>query len=324
MSGPLTQAGGIAFRLAVLATLALAVVWASGNVRKVPPGQVAVVARFGRVVQVQGAGLLLALPEPLDRVTLLPGPDEQLSLTVASPREASLRPVAGSAGTYLTGDGGVVLLDATIGYRVADPGAFLLAQTHVEPALGRFFRAAAAETAARHILDDFLVTDPSRPAAGRAAASARLRQDMLDGLNGRLVALGASGPGIEITRLDLQANLPTEARQAFNAVLTAAQTAQERIATAETDAVHMRQEAQRNHDRWIDVARANAAERVANARAQTAAIPAVAASMTEATRDSVLDTLYRTRIAAILRKAGDVTAVDPRPGPRVILPGGKP
>ncbi len=64
--------------------LLLAVVWAGSNIRRVPPDSSAVVFRLGRIVRVQQAGLLLALPPPLERVALLPGPARQMRRVVAA------------------------------------------------------------------------------------------------------------------------------------------------------------------------------------------------------------------------------------------------
>lgn len=322
-NGPLVQAAGIAFSLCVAATLALGAVWLASNIRQVPSGSTAIVQRFGRVVTIQGAGLLLALPAPIDRVELVPGFDQQISLTISQPRAAVLKPQSGAAGTYLTGDGGVVLLDASLAYRVVDPVAYLLAQVHVPPALDRIFRAAAVTIAASRRLDDFLVVDQSRAATGRTAGAAALRQALLDTMNQRLRSLDNNGLGIEVTRLDLTAALPASAKQAYDSVLTATQTADERVANARTDAAHQVQQAGRDHDRLIDVARATAAERIATANAHTATANALAAGITPDTRANLLDQIYRTRIATILHQSGQLTAVDPRGGPRVLLPGGK-
>jgi membrane protease subunit HflC len=308
-----------------------------------PTDSTAVVTRFGRVVDVRGAGLLLAWPAPIDSVIFLPGPDQQLGLSIAPlPRAAgldsaytrtqALRDAAaaasqaagaarsapppnaaslpGAAGNYLTGDGGVVLLDVTLTWRVDDPAAYFLAQNHVEPALDRLFRAAAVHVAAGHALDDFLVVDQNRAAAGRAAATARVRDEILAAINDRLRDAAANGAslGIEITRLDLTASLPAAAKLAFDSVLTATQVADQGLAQARTD------------DRLLNVARASAAERVSAARAHTDEVFALASQVKPENRENLLDEVYRDRIAKIVARIGQVTAVDPRGGPRLILP----
>ena len=52
-AGPVAQSLGIGFGVLRLATVALALFWASSNIRQVPPDAQAVVLRFGQVVQVR-------------------------------------------------------------------------------------------------------------------------------------------------------------------------------------------------------------------------------------------------------------------------------
>jgi membrane protease subunit HflK len=185
--GPLVQSAIVAFRLYVVATVILAMVWLGSNLWQVPADATAVVTRFGRVIDIRSAGLVVALPHPIDQVKLIPGPDRQLSLSIEPlPRASGLdagieQPFArtlaakltGAAGSYLTGDGGVVLLDVDLTYRVVDPVAYMLAETHVVPALNRVFRAAAVAVAASMRLDDFLVFDQTRITGHAATAAAR-------------------------------------------------------------------------------------------------------------------------------------------------------
>ena len=57
----------LAFRVGFAALLLLAVGWAVGNLRQVPPDSRAVVQRFGQIERVQEAGLVLAWPDPIER-----------------------------------------------------------------------------------------------------------------------------------------------------------------------------------------------------------------------------------------------------------------
>ena len=59
-----------------------------------------------------------------------------------------------SASPYITADSNVVLLDATLIYRITDPRAYILSEAHVAPALDRLFRAAATQVTARWTLND--------------------------------------------------------------------------------------------------------------------------------------------------------------------------
>jgi regulator of protease activity HflC (stomatin/prohibitin superfamily) len=346
-NGPLVQSISIAFRVGVVATLLLALGWLASNVRQVPPDTTAVVSRFGRIVQVRSAGLLLAWPRPIESVRLLPGPDRQLPLIVerqppalgidggARPMTPSPRispsPQFGTAGSYLTGDGGVVLLDVALTWRITDPAAFMLAETHVSPALNRLLRAAAVSASAHHPLDDFLVVDTEgqggRPAATRATASAALREEIVATMNARLAALGL---GVAVTRLDLTAALPPVARGAFERVLTAGQQADQNVAVARTEATRRLQEADRDSDNLLNEARARAAERVTTAQTESDPVLALEARAAggatspdaAGSRANLLDQVYRDRMATIMPTIGHVTAVDPRGSVRLIVPGG--
>lgn len=336
-AGPIVQSLAIGMRAVWLATALLALVWLASGIRQVPPDRSAVVYRFGRIMRVAPPGLLLAWPSPVETVELIPGAERQLSLHVSPvPRAAGLddavdradhtRP-EGNAGSYLTGDGGVVLLDAALAFRINDPVAFVLAQMHVPAALDRLFRDAAVTVAARHRLDDFLVTEAGS-AARPDAASARqaVRDELAAVMNRRLAALALAGGGlgIEIMRIDLTATLPPPAKRAYDAVLSATQRADQALARARTDAERIRQQAARERDRLLATAHAQAAERVGAARTDTARIAALAAQEDPAHPADLLARVWRERIAQVLHQVGQVTAVDERGGMRLILSGRAP
>ena len=337
---------GLGFRIAFVATLLLAVGWAIGNLRQVPADSRAVVERFGQIVQVHSAGLMLAWPIPIERITLVPAWNRQIALKMAVPRNSgpsaetdfevhqpddvvSLRrqPDAWNGEYFLTGDDSVVQFEATLYYRVTDPAAYVLERDHVEPALQRLYRASAVTIAAGHDLDDFLVARPEEAnlAAGADAAGRReaLRGDMVLAINRRLAALRQSGAdlGVQATRIDIVALLPPLAKKAFDDVLTAAQVADQTEAAARTDAAHTMQAAQRAHDRTLAEAAASAEEQVRQAESDTADIHDLHAELTPVNRNSLLEQYYRDRISAVLRKIGHVTTVDMRGGQPIIIPG---
>ena len=70
----------LSFRFLFLAVLVLGIAWAFSNVRVVPPDSRALVLRFGNVVRQESAGLLLALPQPMEQVVILPSADRQIEL----------------------------------------------------------------------------------------------------------------------------------------------------------------------------------------------------------------------------------------------------
>ena len=334
--GPIAQSVTIGFLAIYAATMLLAVVWLASNARQIAPDSQAVVFRFGRIVRTQESGLLLALPRPIEQVRLLPGPDRQLSQAVQPlPPSGGIAPASDSdpgagapqgATPYLTGDGNVVLLDATLIYRIVDPTTYILAQDHVGPALDRLFRATTVAVAGARRLDDFLVVrEAAEGAVALTETRAAVRDDLLAALNGRLASLAARGQGlgVEVQRIDMTAWLPPEAKVAFDAVLTATQVAEQGVAAARTDAERRRQQAASDRDRLLSAAQAAATEKVTDAHAATARILALQSQATPQNRDTLLLQAYRAELGAILRRAGAVTLVGPGDGGRVILGGGE-
>jgi regulator of protease activity HflC (stomatin/prohibitin superfamily) len=234
----------------------------------------------------------------------------------------------------MTGDGNVVRLDATLFYSIIDPSAYLLAEDRLRPALRRAYLASAVALTASRSLDDFLVTQPDQsnapgvmPTAETAAALAArrqaLRSDLVVAINRRLAAMRASGDdlGVVVGRADVVTLLPPIAKAAFDAVLTASQIAEQTAAAARTDAARIEQQAGRERDRLVTEASAAAEERVRTASVDVAPVEALQAQETATNRDALLVHAYQERIGAILRQAGDVTAVDARAGQSILLLG---
>jgi regulator of protease activity HflC (stomatin/prohibitin superfamily) len=330
--GPVVQSIRIGFGFFRLATLLLAAFWCAGNIHPVPPGSQAVVLLLGRIVRVQPAGLVLAWPRPLEQVVLLPSAERQMSQKIEAhtsqmagvsddPRMAD---VPRDAGVFLTADNSVVLLDAAVTWHIADARAYYVMQAHVAPALRRLFMAAAVAVAARHELDDFLAVRPER-ATDPAAQAARgaLRGELVAEMNRSLGALAGAGEGlgVEVTRADVTALLPPSAKSSFDAVLEAAQQADQGAAAARTEAARTMQQATRDSTRILDSAHAAAAERLAQARTTTATISALEAKMDPGSRPALLEQAYRDRVASVLHQAGSLSMVDARSNGRVIVSG---
>lgn len=331
--GPVAQSLAVLFGVLRVFTLLLAAGWATSNIRQVPPGTQAVVLRFGRVVSVQQSGLVPAWPRPLETVVNLPGPERQHVQAIAARtarvpgivEDATMADaVPEDAGLYLTGDGGVVLLQGAVTWHIVDAAAYYLAAEHVAPALRRVFMRAALQVAASRPLDDFLAVRPER-AEDPAAAAARqaVRGDIVSGMNAQLAALRLAGTplGVEVTRADITALLPPEAKSSFDSVLDATQRAEQNLATARTEAARTRAQGERERDAALTGARAAAEERVNAARTATAAISAIEKSLDPARRGGIMTQLYRDRIGVILSQAQSVSAVDAKAVSRVILPG---
>jgi regulator of protease activity HflC (stomatin/prohibitin superfamily) len=335
-SGAVVHSVALGFSVLRVFTAVLAIFWATAHIRPVPPGTQAVILRFGRVAGVQQSGLVVAWPGPLENVVKLPSGERQNVLKIAA-RTARVSGIVDDvtapdevpedAGLFLTGDGGVVLLDASITWRISDASAYYLAQDHAAPALRRVFLDAAVQVTAARQLDDFMAVRPER-AADPAAQAARnaVRGELVEAMNRALAGLAADGAslGVEVTRADVTALLPPSAKGSFDAVLDATQRAEQGMATARTEAARTLQQADRERDSVLTNARASAEERLGAARATTAAITALEAKETPGNRQGLLAQLYRDRIGTILGQAGSSTAVDTRAVGHVIIPGGQP
>jgi regulator of protease activity HflC (stomatin/prohibitin superfamily) len=335
-----------------LAAGLLVILWLIGNIRQIAPDSQAVVRRFGSIVRTQQSGLLLAWPRPIEDVQILPGPQQQLSQDVGAlepptqQSQALIGPSAGGGGlpadesAYLTGDGNIVLLSATLIYRIDDPIAYALSQRHVTAALQRLFRASAVYATAGRDLNQFLVVNrpgtvssitasaggaTSAGAASVTAARAEVRDRLLEDINDRLQALTRAGAslGVHIERVDMTAWLPPQAKSAFDEVLVAALSADREVADARTDAERRRQGAAQLSEQLIASAQALALELVSNAAVNTAGVVALEREETPMTRSSLLLQQYRSRVSDIMRRVGVVTLVDPKSGARFVMAGNR-
>ncbi|MSR47528.1 MAG: protease modulator HflK [Planctomycetes bacterium] len=341
--GALSQSIGIAFRFMQLGVIVLAAVWLASGMKQVEPDQGAVILRFGQVVREQGSGLVLAWPEPIEKVELVPAPERLLTLAV---RALALKETASNSlfpgripgfdlrrdgGHLLTGDEGVVHLDAQVTYRVVDARAWLIARDVIEPALERLFCASAIRACSSRTLDGVQVARPDLVErgdveAGRGDVDARdrerLRGDLLTEMNGRLEQLVAGGGslGVRVERVDVTVQLPPAAAASFQQVLTARQTAERDIAEAKSEAERTRQRANGDAVQLVDEAGAKAGEMVSEAKAKTSGLAALAAIDDPQQRRLLLGRMWHERIEAILKDAQDVTTVS-SDGARVILPG---
>lgn len=330
------QSVQFSFRFLLLAVCLAALGWMISNVRQVPADSRAVVLRFGNVVREQGAGLLIAWPRPIEQVAIVPSADRQIELKISrfdAPAiatsttgfEISYDPRK-NAGFLLTGDSSIVYLQATLFYRIVDPAAYVLSQDHVIPALERLFVASAVAVCAGRDLDTILVARPELDTALTLAARAgreALRADLMNAVNRRLMELGEQGAGLGITvgRVDLAASIPSAAKSAFDYVLIASQRADRDTAEARTKAATTAQKANQQRDRVITDADARAAERVATAKARTAAIAALTQGEPGLSGPMLMNRIYYDRIGAVLGKAARVDTVDGKGGINLILPG---
>ena len=337
--GPVAQSVALGFRVMYIIAALLALFWATSNIREIPSDSQVVVREFGRIVRAQQSGLLVAWPRPIEQVQVLPGPARQLSQDVSvllAPSEKYETVVgSGSEGAvgpsaYLTGDGNVILLAASLNYRINDPIEYALEEDHVAAALDRLFRATAVHITAGRNLNDFLVVQTNGDQSdveGLVALRSEVRESLLGTMNDRLQALKAlgAGLGVEVEQINLTPSLSPDAKVAFDQVLVATQAADRGVAMARTDAERRRQQATNEAEHLVSDAQATAKEIVSKASVDTATILALEKDeKTSQGRRSLLLREYRARVASIMDRTGRVTLVDPKGGVRVVLPGKQP
>jgi regulator of protease activity HflC (stomatin/prohibitin superfamily) len=351
---PWLQAGRFAFVVLYGVVIISALKWATNNIQQVPPSQRAVVWRTGGINRAHNAGLLLAWPKPFERVVMIPSAEavlERKIVTAMAPTPApapvapanvstddessdsstSAAPGVGDAeagaGYLLTGDAGIVRLEVTVFYAVRNPFEYALQTEHVLPALDRLVSRSAVLVCASRDLDTILVARPDLLAsdAGMADQRERLRSDLVRTVNRALDGLtaGGVGLGIEVLRVDVQSKLPEEAISAFEEVLTATQSADQEVASAQTTAAYTSQEGAQAADRILQLAQAQASERLSKAESDTIGLLQLEKSLKEHTEPGLMMRIYRERISAILAKAGSTTLVDPKEDSRLILDGAK-
>ena len=339
VSSPWQQAGRLAFLGLYAVTVFAAVAWGFSNVRQIDPQNRAVVLRMGALDRIQNAGLLWARPKPFEQVVIVPAADRvserrienllRSDVALQADRKASFAtPVSDAlagSGYLLTGDAGVVQLDVRVFYNVTEPYAFVLQGEHVLPALDRLVTRSAVALSAARDLDTILVARPELIGSDSQAAERRerLRGDLVQGINQQLASLSATGQGIglQVVRVDVQSSLPGPAVNAFNAVLTASQHAEQAVAAARNEAAKVTQSATQQADRSVEQAQAQASERLAKAQADTSTIINLAKVQQAGNDSGLMLRLYRERMPKILGQAGSVTSVDPNDDSRLIIQG---
>jgi regulator of protease activity HflC (stomatin/prohibitin superfamily) len=352
---PWLQAGRLAFIVAYAIVFIAALRWVSSNTQQVNPSTRAVVLRMGAPHRIQNAGLLLAWPKPFEQVVLVPaaesvlerqvqallrptdvmqGPapaasasEEETPEQAAPPENAPNGDARAGAGYLLTGDAGVVSLDVRVFYTVTNAFDYVLQGPHILPALDRLVTRSAVAVCAARDLDTILVARPELIGIDSQVAERRerLRADLVHTINQALrgLEMGGAGLGITVARVDVQSTLPADAVDAFDAVLTASQTADQTIADARTNAAYTMQTATQVADRTLEVARAQSSERLSKAQSDTSSLLQLAQSIRDRTEPQLMTRIYRERIGQILSKAGSLTLVDPKDNGRLIIDGAK-
>lgn len=334
-STPWGQSYRIAFFSLYGATLLAALAWIFSSFHQITPDTQAVVFRFGKPVNVESSGMLFAWPKPVDNVEIIPGPARILQHDVLPlKRQEQLKLLTGDqytsdagagAGYMLTGDSGVVQLNMQVFYRINSPLRYVLQRPHINALIDRLAQRAATLVCAGRDLDTILVARPEalQNDSNAAQERSRLRSDLKQMMVHDLQQLQGSDndPGITIERVDIASSLPDNAVDAFNAVLTASQRAEQSIAQAQNEATLRLQKAQQQADRVVQQAQASSSEMHARAEVATQTMTKLAEARATGTDAGMLSRIWRERITKVLSRAGQVITVNPDDNSKLILPG---
>ena len=207
--------------LGALALIVVAVVlWLLiGGWTTVSAQQVGVVFRFGRLERVLQPGLHLRLPSPIERV-------EKVDM-------GRVRSVNDEA-RLLTGDGQLVLLDYEVQYKITDARAFLFATRDAEEVVRNAATAAARASVGAHtlpcLIDALELPCPTgRVDADKLAGTMRALLDASRADTHAAIGVAVTGVGVQ------SIGVPSDVKQAFDAIAKAHDEAKTARATAEAD-----------------------------------------------------------------------------------------
>jgi membrane protease subunit HflK len=210
-------------RLYLLCAFALATAYLTSGVTTVEPGHVALVFRFGRLVSdeerpiIHRPGLLIAWPEPIDRVVRVAVEREQvveLKLGARAAGSADQAPAAAADECFLTGDGNLAECNLRVKYRITDPSQYVVNCADVSTLLAAAIAASATAQSAETSLDDLLRL--RRTGAGEIVSVTEQIQAAI------AARLSRTPCGIAVTAVEVSSvRPPAEVVEAFDEVQTA-------------------------------------------------------------------------------------------------------
>ncbi len=258
-------------RLVILAVLVVA----TGGLRAVPAGSVAVIERFGAPLATPApAGLLLRFPPPIETITLV---------DVSTVRSIEL---TGADTALLTGDQSLVTAQVTLYYTVSGPVAYAFRALEPEVALRALGRGAVTETVARFPLDSVLTTG-RREVEERVAAATQAGADR--------VGLGLQVQAVQLSKVAV----PASVQAAFLDVISAEEHKRGLVNSAEAYAAQVVPKARGDAAAVLEHAIGGAAGRAADAEGSSAWISAVSSGGAAAPGLTRVR-LWRERVAAAL------------------------
>ncbi len=296
----------------ILVVLLLIFVFATGIFR-VESDEVAIILRFGQLVgdteetQILQPGLHFAFPYIIDEVIHIPiAKVQEVVVSTHTSANQTIGDDLSSSGYVLSGDHNVVLIEATVKYRITDPVAYALYHVDSAKAIddavsGRLFAIASSAQ-----VDDLLTTG-KQELASRAMREA---QDILDSI----------GCGITITGVELTDVVPPLTLQsAFEAVTNASVEKQTLIEQANEYREMVVPLAEAQAQLLIDTATSNR-ETTISQMVQNIATFEGLLEQYNLSPASVLEASIRTRISAILSRMQIYIIPDDRIPSTILLP----
>lgn len=301
----------------LLILLLLLVAYGLTGVYQVRPGELAVVRRFGRVLETPGLpGLNVGLPWGLDRVDRI-AVDEQRQLEVGFVPVEQPRGDVVPVGQVLTGDNNLVDLRASIYYRVDRdaPGAvtsYVLNAQRLPAILTRATETALAATLASQQVDAVLL--------GRARNLEPLvQQHLIDTV--RTYQLGIVIESVTLTYIQPPAELAEVFRQVNRARTQMEITERGALGARQTEISTAQQQARRT----LSEAQSAARDRTTRAAAEAASFHALWQQYHAAgpNAENALITLYLKEMQTILARFQVRTLSDQNVDQTVVVPGGE-
>ncbi|MDA8018935.1 MAG: FtsH protease activity modulator HflK [Thermoanaerobaculia bacterium] len=317
MAQPAVEVIGALIRNAHWPIALLFVAYLFSGVTAVKPDEVAIVLRFGRVLgdspgeRIHTAGLLWALPRPLDEVVRVPiGKVHEVEIADLwrssegirwSPESVMAQTIDPEAEGYcLTGDRNIVQVYLLARYRVVDPVAYVLLQEDPHALLRNVVKAEVVRATGRESIDAVL-------SEGRKVLGNTVRTEA----QGRLDAVAA---GLELIAVEIADFAPpTAVIPAFIEVNTAYIEGYRTYVEAQRYRETELPKAESNRDQMLADARIYAANLLADARGDAQAFEALAAEYQKNPR-VVVERLYIEGVENAFSKAGRRKFVQPPVG----------
>ncbi|MEM8994699.1 MAG: protease modulator HflK [Acidobacteriota bacterium] len=314
MAQPAIEVLGTLIRNAHWPIALLFVAYLSSGVTAVKPDEVALVLRFGSIVgdspgeQIHGAGLLWALPRPLDEVIRVPiGKVHEVEIDDLWPSSARVREAPAAEpglaidpereGYCLTGDRNIVQLYLLARYRVLDPVAYALLQEDPHALLRNVVQAEVVRATGRESID--AVLSEERKVLGNTVRT---------GAQARLDTLRA---GLELISVEIADFAPPAAViPAFVEVNTAYIEGYQTYVEAQRYRETVLPKAESDRDQMLADARIYATNLMSDARGDAQAFEALADEYRR-NPQVVADRLYIEGIERVFSKAGKRKIVQP-------------